>query len=245
MSSQKHTPDIIAEAEKLVSRIKDVSSCRIATSPIGEITEIHVVATGHKPAKLVARDVESCLKAELDIEVDHRKIGVVMFDPDDEGMITPHENRNSQPEPVMELPIEEHPSRFTFQSVNLFMSQESIQAEVELIRDGVETFGSAKTENLASSPSHVIGEATLNAVGELLDESTRLCLSEVQEILLGKELAVVVKVSLIKHRETKSLAGCSLYSGNVNQTVVFATLDAINRVLGKLSTKSSIEYKIK
>jgi hypothetical protein len=54
-----------------------------------------------------------------------------------------------------------------------------------------------------------------------------------------------VKVDILRNRERKSLAGCSLFSGNTNQTVVFATLDAINRVLGKLSPRKSIEYRIK
>jgi hypothetical protein len=67
----------------------------------------------------------------------------------------------------------------------------------------------------------------------------------VQEIVLGGVPAVVVKVDLARHREIKSLAGCALFCGNINQTVVFATLDAVNRVLGKLASGKSLEYRIK
>ena len=80
MSSKRFTPDVIARAEELVGRIQGISSCRITTDDAGEITEVHVVAEGRKPAKLVARDVETCLKAELSIHVDYKKIGVVIFD---------------------------------------------------------------------------------------------------------------------------------------------------------------------
>jgi len=36
-----------------------------------------------------------------------------------------------------------------------------------------------------------------------------------------------------------------MVAGNEAQAVVFATLDAINRLTGKLEFKNSIEYKIK
>ena len=71
---------MVERAEALASRIVGISSCKIATDETGEITEIHVVATSTKPAKLVARDIESCFKAELGIQVDHKKIGVVLFE---------------------------------------------------------------------------------------------------------------------------------------------------------------------
>lgn len=230
----------------MVSRIHGISSCRVSTDETGEITEVHVVATARKSPKLVARDVETLLKAELGINVDYKKIGVVAV-----GGQSVEQAPTIQPAgefsdaPIIELPIEEYPARFAFRSVNLFISQESIQAEVELVREKVETFGSAKSENLGISSSRVVAEATLRAVGELLDEGLRLCLSEIVEVPIGEDTAVVVKVNLRQNRDTKSLAGCSLYSGNANQTVVFATLDAVNRVLGKLKTKSSVEYKIK
>jgi hypothetical protein len=246
MSEQRYPSDVIERAEALVSRIQGISSCRITTDEVGEITEVHVVATSQKPSKLVARDVETCLKAMIGIQVDHRKIGVVVFD-SDEGQTAYSEEgeKSSEGDEVVEFPIEEFPSRFRFQSVNLFISQESIQAEVELVRDGLEVLGNATSENLNISPIRVVAEATLKAAGELLDESTRFCLAEVHEIRLGETTAVVVKVDVVRHRDVKSLAGCSLFSANINQTAVFATLDAINRVLGKLGVRKSVEYRIK
>ena len=68
------------EQKPWLAEIQGISSCRISTDEVGEITEVHVVATSQKPPNLVARDVEGCLKAMLGIHVDHRKIGVVVFD---------------------------------------------------------------------------------------------------------------------------------------------------------------------
>lgn len=244
MSAQRYTPDIIARAERAVSNIRGISSCRISTDDNGAITEVHVVATAKKPPKLIARDVETCLAAEMSMSVDYKKIGVVLFEPDGTPSVRDETLAASVDEGIAEFPIEEFASRFAFHSVNLFMSQHTVQAEVELIRDEVEVFGSAKSDNPNTNHQRVVAEATLKAVGEILDENIRLCLSECVEVVLGEDIAIVIKVDLLQGRERRSLAGCSLFSGNSNQTVVFATLDAVNRVLGVLKSGSAIEYKI-
>jgi hypothetical protein len=246
MSEPRYPSELIERAEAYVSRIQGVSSCRISVDETGVITEIHVVASSQKPQKLVARDVETCLKATLGMDVDHRKISVAPVDPAQPGHPSSEGLRETvERDNVVQFPVEEYASRFEFQSVNLFMSQASMQAEVELVRDRLEVLGNAATTNLSVSPLRVVGEATLRAVGELLDDSVRLGLGEVQEIVLGDVRAVVVRVDLARHREIKSLAGCALFSRNINQTVVFATLDAVNRVLGKLVCGKSVEYRIK
>ena len=81
MSEQQVNPEEVRRAEALVSRLRGISSCRISTGPGGDVTEVHVVSNGDKSPKLVARDVESLLKAEMGIDVDYRKIGVVSLGP--------------------------------------------------------------------------------------------------------------------------------------------------------------------
>jgi hypothetical protein len=245
MSPQKLTKDMVERAEALASRIVGISSCKITTDETGEITEIHVVATSRKPAKLIARDVESCLNAELGIQVDHKKIGVVLFEQTED-----NREEHVKPAPVEvdesieEFPVEEFPPRFIFQSVNLFISESSVKAEVELTRDGMEAFGNSQREQGSTSNRRVIAEATLKAVAEFLDETVKLCLCDVLQVPLGEKTVVVVRADLIRGRDRKNLAGCCIVSNDEAQAVVFATLDAVNRVVGKLQPKSSIEYRI-
>lgn len=73
--------ELVERAEDLVLRIRDIQSCRISTDETGLITEVHVVAATDRPPKMIARDVETCLKAELGLLIDYRKIGVVLIDP--------------------------------------------------------------------------------------------------------------------------------------------------------------------
>jgi len=247
MPPQPLTPDELKKAQALVSRVPGISSCHISTDGGGEVTEVHVVATGRKSPKLVARDVESLLKAEMGLEIDYRKIGVVTIqsegaEADDEPAT---DSRPGDAPGVQEFPVEEYASRFVFQSVNVFVTKDSIKAEVELGRDSLESFGSFEAANTLGPPWRVIAEATVRAVSEFLDDNTRLCLVEVLKVALGDRPAFLVNVDVIDRRNTKSLAGCSIVSGNENQSVVFATLDAVNRVIGKLEFRSSIEYKIR
>lgn len=81
MPSKMPNREFIEKAEDLVTRLRDVQTCRISTDASGKMSEIHVVATSDRPAKMIARDVETCLKAELECDVDYRKIGVVLIDP--------------------------------------------------------------------------------------------------------------------------------------------------------------------
>jgi hypothetical protein len=82
MFEDRPNKDIIERAENLIIRLREVQSCRIYTDESGTITEIHVVAVTDRAPKLLARDVETCLKASLGIIVDYRKIGVVVIDTD-------------------------------------------------------------------------------------------------------------------------------------------------------------------
>ncbi|NIM18880.1 MAG: hypothetical protein GTO42_02495 [Candidatus Latescibacteria bacterium] len=239
--------DMVERAEALISRIVGISSCKITTDETGEVLEIHVVATAKKPAKLIARDVEGCLIAEMGIRVDHRKIGVVLLDSGENRTEAVDEFERERPprdEDIEILPIEEQGARFVFRSVNLFISDTSIKAEVELTRSEQEAFGSAETDRRSATHWHVVAEATLKAVSELLDESVSLCLCDVLQVPLGDKKVMLVRVDMIQARERKSLAGCSIVSSDETQTVVYATLDAVNRVVGKLKPKGSIEYKI-
>lgn len=81
MLEDKPNRDSIERAEDLILRLREVQSARIYADEQGNITEIHVVAVTDRAPKLIARDVESCLKAALGITIDYRKIGVVVIEP--------------------------------------------------------------------------------------------------------------------------------------------------------------------
>lgn len=236
MASHRLTSEEVRRAEALVASVQGVSSCRIRIDEAGQVTEVHVVSRGGKSPKLVARDVEGVLKAEMNVDVDYKKIGVVVLD------VEPEAPADSAPE---EFPILEHSSRFAFVSVNLVSTRTGLRAEVELSRDSAEAFGSSESDNPTASAHSVIAQATLRAVSEFLDDDTRLCLGGVQKVSLAGNDVILARVDVMSSRYNKPLAGSAMIDGNEAQAVVFAALDAINRLIGKLEFKSSVEYKIK
>ena len=236
MASHRLTVEEARRAEALVASVQGVSSCRIRVDEAGRVSEVHVVSRGGKSPKLVARDVEGVLKAEMNLDVDYKKIGVVVLDAE------PEAPADAPPE---EFPILEHASRFAFVSVNLVSTRAGLRAEVELSRDSAEAFGSSESDNPSTSPDTVIAQATLRAVSEFLDDDTRLCLGGVLKVPLGGKDVVLARVDVVSSRYHKPLAGSATVDGNEAQAVVFAALDAINRLIGKLEFKSAVEYKIK
>ncbi|UCF06418.1 MAG: hypothetical protein JSV33_05135 [bacterium] len=100
--------EIIERAEDLIMRLRDVHSCRISTDETGAITEVHVVASSDRPAKMIARDVETCLMAELGLSLDYRKIGVVLIDAmKDTGLKDRYSSESKDDAEKERIPIEE------------------------------------------------------------------------------------------------------------------------------------------
>jgi len=76
--------DWVQDAERWICRIDGVRQCKIDLDRHGEVAAIHVVADKSREPRHIVRDVESLLKARLDLNVYYKKIGVVqVLDPDD------------------------------------------------------------------------------------------------------------------------------------------------------------------
>src|ERR1017187_7129234 len=66
----------VRRAENLLTSLEGILSARVVTTPLGEVSEIHILANAGQHAKQVVRNVESALLAHLGLKVDHRKISV-------------------------------------------------------------------------------------------------------------------------------------------------------------------------
>lgn len=231
MNNKGLTPEQLHRAESRLAHVEGVLACRIRIGATGQVEEVQIDAVRESDWTGIAGEAGTILRDEFGQDVAASQI-----------QVSP--GREGAPSGVEEFPILEYASRFAFISVNVVSSRDGIRAEVELSRDDASAFGASSTENIAVPAWSVVSEATLRAVSEFLDGATRLCLIGVVKAPLGDNEAMLVRVDVVSSRCTKSLAGCALVDGNENQSVVFATLDAVNRVTGKLDYKTSIEYKI-
>src|SRR5690349_21184671 len=69
----------LAEVEREICRLPDVSIARLVAEPDGRVSEVHVVAHAGKHPKQIVRDVQSIALASFGLELDRRVISVVQL----------------------------------------------------------------------------------------------------------------------------------------------------------------------
>jgi hypothetical protein len=74
----------VKDAERWICQVQGIRQCKIDIDELGKVAGIHVIATADREPRHVVRDVESLLKARLDLDVYYKKIGVVqIIEPDE------------------------------------------------------------------------------------------------------------------------------------------------------------------
>src|SRR5439155_21926191 len=66
----------VKRAENLIGSLTGVWSARVVVTPLGEVSEIHVLTMADTQPKQVVRNIESAVMAQLGLKSDHRKISV-------------------------------------------------------------------------------------------------------------------------------------------------------------------------
>ena len=259
MTDETPGRELIDRAETLILRLRDIQSCRITTDETGQVAEIHVVACTNRSPKLIARDVESCLRAELGLYVDYRKIGVVIIDARKElhpkrrrTDLDEHEERepaeteeHAVDEQVTSLEFLEHDMRVRFKGLTLTLGEGSYDIEVRLEKSGIEVLGSIGDLKLGEPIHESIARATVHALSELLDEGFNLCLSSIEEITIRGRTALMAMVDVVSGREAQGYVGCVFAGRDPNEAAVLAVLDALNRPLGRWKSRQEIHYMIR
>ena len=263
--------EMIARAENLITRLRDVQSCRITTDETGQVAEVHVVACTDRSPKMIARDVETCLRAELGLYVDYRKIGVVLIDTHKDltekkegpkrrwtDRLDAVERRGEEKEAIHELSMEdevrdgepgleflEEDSRARFKGLTLTLDEEVMDIEVRLERSGMEVVGSMTAVEAGEPILETIARATVHALTELLDEDFGLCLARIEEVDLKGRTALLAMIDVVTGREARSYVGCVFIGRDRNEAAALAVLDAVNRPLGRWKSRKEIHYTIR
>jgi hypothetical protein len=269
LSSELSAP-WVAEAEELLLRLRDVIVATITTDG-DEIREIHIVAASTRSPKQIVRDVETTLKAFLRRSIDHRKISVAIQEPlpappapapkpaaSPPPAPAPKPRRPVDAEPTDRLdlrdlgpsPLRPEPAaraagRVRFVTANLFVSGLRTQAQVELSWQGTTRLGSATGASARDNAHRLVAGATLQALVPYLGDDVTLAPHEVEFVRLGRHEVAIVTVKLLAQRSEKTLVGACTVEQDVAQSVVYATLAAVNRVLGGLRAKEGVEYELR
>lgn len=210
----------ISEIEQALCQVAEIKAARVVTSSEGVIQEIHVLALPSKSPKQLVRDIESTIMATFGIPVDHKKISIAQLGQD-------------------MLPKEDTPreaGRARLKAINSQVTGVRATVAVDLELEGDSYVGEASGAASQTGRHRLVAEATLDAVEKWAQGSQSFALEDVAIVQLGRERVAVSCMALVTPFGEQTFVGSALVRQNDKDAIVKATLDAINRRMGLLTT---------
>ena len=205
--------------ENLITGLTGVVSARVVVTPLGEVSEIHVVAKGIQP-KQVARNIESALMAQLGFKIDYRKISVAQIadvrpiEALQDEAITERAKKRVVVFKNLEVRPSEKPGRVQMKVKLAYGEKESEAQEVgtDTLRNRVEA----------------AARAAATCLDELLPDNS-IALEGAQILDAFDRKFVLVAVHGLGGREAQLLTGTCEIRESAERSAVLAVLDATNR----------------
>jgi len=204
------------QIEDVVRQLKDVVSTRAILGSSGRIDELHVLVNPKRAPKQISRDIESALRAHLDVSLDFKKISIAQI----QGRAPI--GGSSGP---AGLP------RLRFADVSLSITGSRAEAVVHLNRGDAVYTGLATGHASSHNQMRLIATAAIRAVEDSHEQDGSLVVEDLQtEVALAGHKAVTVLVSaLTPIKGEELLTGSALVRHDAWKAVVNATLNAVNR----------------
>lgn len=221
----------IEGAERLLGSLKGVVSARVVARSSGEIEEIHILMGEGATPKQTVRNVESALRAQYDVDVDHRKISVAQTEvsPKEVASFGAVQEPESTEEPV------KRQDRFLFIGHSTATERSHrVRIKVELQWRGERYQGSMAGADLPRARYDATALATLDAIEQALEpylkeQGLALSLDGVKLVDAFDRQYMLVAVHAIHGRSITGLAGAATIEDTPDRAVVLATLQATDR----------------
>ena len=219
MSEAMPDPWGIRRAENLLTTLEGVLSARVVTTPLGEVSEIHILAQAGLQPKQLVRNIESALLAHLGLKVDHRKISIAQT-----AEVKPIETleKAAVRERAMQRAV-------LFEDLGVRASRpQRVLVSVTLSLGGRHESGE---QEVADSPrGRVEGAARATvAVLERFMEKFSLAIESVQVVEATDRNVVFVAIQGMGGRDGVLLTGTAEIRQSPERAAVLAVLDATNR----------------
>ena len=210
----------VRRAENLLTSLEGVLSARMVTTPLGEVSEIHILATNAQTPKQVVRNVESALLAHLGLKVDHRKISVAHT-----AEVAP---LRALEQTAVRAQANQRVVVFDELVVATGSRQRTVTVTVTLTCDGEEEQATEEGPDTPRNRVETTARATARVVERLLERHT-LALEGSQMVEAFGRTWVMVGVQAIGGRDSTLLVGSAEVRESPEHAAVFAMLDATNR----------------
>jgi hypothetical protein len=219
--SSVHMDDLdLADVEREICRLPDVSIARIVAERNGRVTEVHVVAQPGKRPKQIVRDVQSIALASFGLELDRRIVSVVQLGggPGEEAVPGGH--------------------RVSILAITAEASGLRSLVRVTLARDEDEAVGFAEGSVAMTARHRLVATATVDALRQLDPAAECIDIDHAQIVRVGQLDVAVVTVVFVMPPNEQVVAGSAIVRPQQEaDAVARAVLDATNRRLAYVSTK--------
>ncbi|MDO4356250.1 MAG: hypothetical protein Q4E13_07065 [Clostridia bacterium] len=214
--------DFLDRCSALLSKIPGVFSAVVRTDGLGEISDIHVLASTQRNSKQISRDIQAALSAAYNLNVDHRVISIAQIAGELDGKSA--------------FSAEDLSIRLQFAGISYQILDQSCHYSVILRNGDAEYVGSCDCANSVKQKRRAAAQATLNAIEQFFGRSGILSLGTVQAVDVDgyKLIITVIDCTLPGHNRPLVGAVRSYEEDGEQEAVVRSTLDAINRTINRM-----------
>jgi hypothetical protein len=210
----------VRRAENLLTSLEGVLSARVVTTPLGEVSEVHILAQAGLAPKQLVRNIESALLAQLGLKVDHRKISIAQtaevrpIEVVERGVVRERSMRRAALFESLQVAPGKRPHRVTL-TVTLSFAGQTCSSEEE-------------SSDTPRSKVEAAARAAVSVLDQLLSDNS-VALEGAKIIDAFDRQFVIVAVQGLGGRESLLLIGTAEVKESAERAAVFAVLDATNR----------------
>jgi hypothetical protein len=212
----------VRRAENLLTSLEGILSARVVTTPLGEVSEIHILAQSGLQPKQLVRNIESALLAQLGLKVDHRKISIAQT-----ADVKPLEALEQQ---AVRDQVLRRALLFEAMAVSPSRRPHRIMISVTLSYRGATETAEEESSDTPRSRVEAAAKAAVTVLDRLLASSSASVALEGAKIVdaFDREFAFV-GVQGLGGRDSLLLTGSAQIKESAERAAVFAVLDATNR----------------
>lgn len=201
--------------EDIINYLPEVISSKVVFNN-DKIIEVHVLAGNKRNPKQISRDIQSALTAKFGLSIDHKKISIAQIE--------------FKKDLLKDF-------RLVIKSIN-YSTKENIAEVSVILQKGMQKVeGMAQGTNTTYNSHRLLACATLNCVHNLLNISNAFVIEDIEKILLAKREIITVAVSFLSpSMDEELLVGSAIVKKDIKESIVKATLDAINRKIVKVDS---------
>ncbi len=210
----------VRRAENLLTSLEGILSARVVTTPLGEVSEIHVLAQAGLVPKQLVRNIESALLAQLGLKEDHRKISIAQT-----AEVRPIETleRSAVRERALQRGV-----LFEDLATAAGGRSQRVTLTVSLSQGGRLESASEETADTPVGRVEAAARAAVTVLDRLLPKHS-VSLEGTRVVQALERTVVFAMVRGLGGRDSMLLTGTAEVRESAERAAVFAVLDATNR----------------